>query len=135
MSYFPDLSPYSYLHDPEVNGIALNIGWLDKGKPYAKGTVPPDVISKLAKLCETPDAKTRGYHTCPFCFNLFSGANSGVLAEVNGKQFRLGSAEIRVRSGGKIYAAPNMILHYIKDHNYLPPLEFIKALQSNADGG
>ena len=42
----------------------------------------------------------------------------------------LGSAEIRVKGiNGKIYAAPNLIYHYIKDCGYLPPREFLDALE------
>jgi hypothetical protein len=41
----------------------------------------------------------------------------------------LGSAEIRVPGkDGKVYAAPNLIYHYIKDCGYLPPQEFIDAV-------
>jgi hypothetical protein len=41
----------------------------------------------------------------------------------------LGSAEIRVKgAGGKVYAAPNLIYHYMKDCGYLPPQEFLGAL-------
>ena len=41
----------------------------------------------------------------------------------------LGSAEIRVFSNeGVTYAAPNLIYHYIVDHHYLPPEEFIRAV-------
>ena len=31
-----------------------------------------------------------------------------------------------------IYAAPNLIYHYVKEHRYLPPMEFINAVLSAA---
>jgi len=41
----------------------------------------------------------------------------------------LGSAEIRVISGqGQLYAAPNLIYHYVVSHNYSPPPEFVLAV-------
>lgn len=41
----------------------------------------------------------------------------------------LGSAEIRVKAkDGRIYAAPNLIYHYVAEHDYDPPKEFIEAL-------
>ena len=41
----------------------------------------------------------------------------------------LGSAEIRVLGGGgKVYAAPNLIYHYVAKHKYRPPEEFIEAV-------
>ena len=46
-----------------------------------------------------------------------------------GKTLRLGFAEIRAFSDdGKVYAAPNLMFHYIVDHSYLPPSEFIDAV-------
>ena len=46
----------------------------------------------------------------------------------------LGSAEIRVfGQNGKIYAAPNLIYHYMKDCGYLPPQEFLDELESMKD--
>ncbi len=29
---------------------------------------------------------------------------------------------------GKVYAAPTLIYHYMKNHNYRPPNEFLEAL-------
>jgi len=41
----------------------------------------------------------------------------------------LGMAEIRVfAKSGKIYAAPNLIYHYVKDHSYAPPDPFVEAV-------
>lgn len=46
----------------------------------------------------------------------------------------LGSAEIRVPGKGvKSYAAPNLLYHYIKDCGYLPPQEFLDAVNSMDD--
>jgi hypothetical protein len=42
----------------------------------------------------------------------------------------LGSAEIRVFSeSGAIYAAPDLIYHYMVVHRYKPPDQFISALR------
>ena len=51
------------------------------------------------------------------------------------EELRLGSAEIRVfgREEGT-YAAPDLIYHYVVDHHYLPPEEFIKAYHLNKLG-
>jgi hypothetical protein len=41
----------------------------------------------------------------------------------------LGSAEIRVISNtGVIYAAPNLIYHYVHAHSYAPPAGFVEAV-------
>ncbi len=50
---------------------------------------------------------------------------------VTGEQIELGYAEIRVfGKRGKSYAAPNMLYHYVTDHHYKPPDEFIEALKA-----
>ena len=41
----------------------------------------------------------------------------------------LGSAELRlVGRDGAVYAAPDLVLHYVEHHNYLPPHEFVEAV-------
>jgi hypothetical protein len=41
----------------------------------------------------------------------------------------LGDAEIRVPGrGGKVYAAPTLICHYIDKHRYCPPQDFLDAV-------
>ena len=43
----------------------------------------------------------------------------------------LGSAEIRVfADGGAIYAAPDLIYHYMVVHRYKPPDQFISSLRN-----
>ena len=47
------------------------------------------------------------------------------------ERVELGWAEIRVfGDDGKVYAAPNMIYHYVTAHHYKPPDEFVRALRS-----
>jgi hypothetical protein len=51
--------------------------------------------------------------------------------EYRGKNMLLGSAEIRVPGKAlRTYSAPNLIYHYMKDCGYLPPQEFLDALDS-----
>jgi hypothetical protein len=43
--------------------------------------------------------------------------------------FIVGSAEIRVHApSGAIYAAPDMIIHYVEKHGYRPPDHFVQAV-------
>src|SRR5262249_15003835 len=54
----------------------------------------------------------------------------GVSPSSSKPSLQLGSAEILVfGKGGKIYAAPNMIYHYVTVHHYKPPDEFLQALK------
>jgi hypothetical protein len=124
--YYPDLTPYAYLQErPDEN--VVNIGWLDAGHEYPRGSVPDAFLARLFDLCASPVNRTRGYHLCPFC----AVKKMGLPAALGGRKVTLGSAEIRVpASDGKAYAAPDLIFHYVRDHEYQPPDEFVDAVLS-----
>jgi hypothetical protein len=42
---------------------------------------------------------------------------------------RSSNGEIRVACGGVTFAAPVLIVHYIEEHRYLPPEQFLKAIE------
>ncbi len=139
--YFEDLSPYTYLKNSDCllklehpeSDEEYNIGWLDKEHVFPQGNVASELLSKILYLCTLKICQTRGFHNCPFCsdkadFREEMGECIPAIEYCN-KEYYLGSAEIRViGKNGKIYAAPNMIYHYIQKHNYLPPQEFLDAL-------
>lgn len=66
--------------------------------------------------------QTRGFHRCDFC----APVQQGLTQE--GEELLLGSAEIRVGIGAVIYAAPDLIFHYVSVHPYHPPAAFLHAL-------
>jgi hypothetical protein len=86
----------------------------------------------------------RGYHICEFCptslwaardlasaLEGFRDSDRLRLAGRNGEELLLGSAEIRVfGKDGLIYAAPNLIYHYVAVHHYKAPDEFLEAVGS-----
>src|SRR5262249_8758090 len=53
---------------------------------------------------------TWGYHECEFCGKARS------------------SSEFEVPGLGVVYCAPDMITHYVEEHEYRPPQEFIDAV-------
>ena len=56
--------------------------------------------------------------------------NAIVHAHRDGVSLLLGGAELRVFSNsGVIYAAPDLIFHYVESHGYTPPDEFIVAMR------
>src|SRR5262245_48459535 len=123
--FYEDLSPYSYLLAEEETPRPLNIGWLDRAQPFETGGTTEDFRARLFEICKTPVNQTRGLHGCPFC------AETIIIEERGREVLRLGSAEIRViGAGSKIYAAPNLIFHYVRKHRYKPPEEFIRAVCS-----
>jgi len=69
--------------------------------------------------------QSRGFHICPFC----EERKLGIPVPIGGKSLTLGSAEIEIADKqGNVYVAPDLIFHYIADHQYLPPQEFIVAV-------
>ena len=115
--YFPDLAIYSYeVELPEVQ----TVGWLELGQPFMRGSVTEPLLASLRAAVRRCSARgTRGLHTCEFCD----------AEEIWCEDVRLGAAELWIRSpGGQIYAAPDLIVHYVEAHAYRPPEPFLEAL-------
>ncbi|MER5710444.1 hypothetical protein [Streptomyces sp. NPDC002122] len=114
---FPDLSEY------EFSGSALpmlNVGWLGTETGVQGEGEPPVEADFLARLRVASRLTTRlalGFHECEFC----DGAARG-----NGEY-------AYYCSDGSIYCAPVMILHYVEEHGYRPPMQFRKSLLGTVD--
>lgn len=116
MSHYSDLTPYNYRHYSEQE---LNVGWLQKDNEFTTGEVPEGFLDRLKKFEKNRFFKTRGMHFCEFCQENHSSSD-----------------EIRVVSkDGKVYASPTLLSHYIDEHNYLPPQEFIDAVVEGPEPG
>ncbi len=120
MAYFADLTPYQYTlppgHDP-----ARNVGWLRRATPYPQGSVPPEFVDRLAAYCRDG------------LFHVWSRVQVCELCSPPHwpEPPALCIGEIRVRAaGGRVYAAPGLLLHYVVQHHYRPPREFIQAVLS-----
>jgi hypothetical protein len=98
-----DLSPYNYMRH---NESVKSVGWLEGD--YPKGYVDPNVIELLEKYPIIN--KCRGSHEREYCGE------------------SLGNGEIWTVGEHGVYAAPTLLIHYIKEHNYLPPSEFIDSV-------
>lgn len=123
MAYFTDLSEYIYRKD-YANG-EYNVGWLDVSKEYPKGELTNEFLDRLWEYLPYNITQMRGFHEC----NLCSEKLGYLEVEKGNDKFKLGSAEIRVIGiDGKVYAAPNLIYHYIQYHKYMPPEEFVNAV-------
>jgi len=129
VTYFEDLSPYTYLPETVPPGVTVrNIGWLDGEHPFTVGKPPAQFADKLGVLCaDHATAQTRGIHWCDLC--LESGDDSEESHPVTGTALTLGSAEVRVLTPeGELLAAPDLVYHYVARHSYLPPEPFIEAV-------
>ena len=134
MAYFVDLSEYSYSHRHWRVGT-FNVGWLDHAHSFESGETPDDIVGLLWKICKSSIAQARGSYSCNHPGCIASRKDSGPMEVAwSGTVLRLGSAEIRVfGNDGSIYAAPNLIFHYVTAHQYKLPARFIEALRSGPD--
>jgi hypothetical protein len=124
MTWFADLSPYSYfLHPGEPRSV--NVGWLAREYAFEQQVPSGSVLDALWNFCTISVRQTRGLHDCDLC----GPEHRCFIAERHGRRIRLGSAEIAVISrSGTIYSAPDLIYHYVRTHNYRPPDGFLWSL-------
>ncbi len=115
MTYYPDLGQASGIDaGPHVRAV----GWLDDEHEFATGEPAADFVKKLRKLTRKSARSgialgwpfAMGFHTCELCGELSASYNLGVPA------------------GELLYVAPEMISHFVEEHAYLPPREFIEAV-------
>lgn len=124
MAYYPDLSLYSYSRSGS-SPTTLNVGWLDKSHAYPQAEVPDGFVERLWRFCWNSVLQMRGLHACDFC----PIGDEYVVEQRGDEERRLGSAQIRVfGQNNVIYAAPDMVYHYVVRHHYCPPAEFIQAV-------
>ena len=125
MAFYQDLSLYCY-EESGVRPGTQNIGWIEAKGPFPKGDASHAFLKRLWQFCKVAVVQTRGFHVCDLC-NMPEDVVPRL--EFEGETLKLGSAEIRViGKGGLIYAAPNLIFHYVRDHRYKPPQAFVDAV-------
>lgn len=124
MAYYEDLSKFE--HKGKIEKKTFSIGWIEDDTNFNKGKVSEQFIKSLFEYVKFPINPTRSIYK-----NLvLDGENVSFVACYNGYNILLGTAEIRVidNCNDTVYAAPNLILHYVMNHNYLPPENFINAV-------
>ena len=120
-----DLDPYLGCRADENVGLdPLAVGWLQRRQPFPTGPVPDEFAEALLAFCfpEHTVCATRATHPCPLC-----GERVAPI-ERDGQMTRPGTGEIRVLGAEDIFAAPDLIHHYVTAHDYQPPQVFIEAV-------
>lgn len=147
VTYIADLSPYTYLDTDTVHvdeGMVtfvpryrrVAVGWLAGDREFNRGMVPAGFVDALIRLHDERRANgTRGFHLCEFCPapDPFEGMPQTVHED---RSLGLGSAEVRVPAlqvPRYMFAAPNLIIHYVTEHEYLPPAAFVAAVMAYDD--
>lgn len=132
VTHIPDLAPYDYYPGaPE----ALAVGWLDASETFSTGECPPDVRDHVEDLSREPVRLTRGRHYCQFCEATVPPPKRlrADMPVYEAPDVASGNGEIWVTDhGGTNFAAPVLVLHYIDEHDYLPPTPFIDAVRSGS---
>jgi hypothetical protein len=128
--FFADLTPYEYGRD-EPQAHILNIGWLSHDHPFSTGPVSEAFVQMLRRLVAAPVNLYRGSHLCEFCPDPPVFLSPGGLRMIDPPPSTAGNGEIRVvGNAGRIYVAPVLVVHYVEEHKYQPPAEFIAAVVS-----
>ncbi|MBK9006365.1 MAG: hypothetical protein IPM31_05160 [Anaerolineae bacterium] len=134
MTYFKDLSPYSYYGNEE----SLNIGWLSAIEGFDIGDTTIEFREKLFRFCldENIVKTMRGFHECELCgFSFDEWSRDHPAYGDNANWMSIGNGEIRIIGKGVIYAVPALIYHYVVEHHYMPPQEFIDAVLTGPQPG
>ena len=138
MTAFKDLTPYDYLGKRETSEIpVLNIGWLGTDE-FNKGETSPEFKAILFQFCLDSNLVLimRGFHACPFYgLSWIEWGRSHPEYGPDAGLMSIGDGEIRVIGKSVIYAAPALIYHYVFEHGYLPPKEFVDAVLTGAQPG
>ena len=113
--YRKDLSPCRLAPiDPKPTG--RSVGWLDRSFSFDTGATPWMFRLKLRRLSRDVKNPMWGFHECEFC--------RGRKAKGNGEIHVIGQDDIT-------YVAPQLIVHYIGKHKYMPPQQFVDAVLWN----
>lgn len=132
VAIYSDLSAYEYAVETVPSGVrALNVGWLGGDGEFPQGEVPEGFLDAFLSLAKDhPSARTRGWQACTLPHGE-DGLPYPYRAQVGDTSIALGSAEVRVHSvSGDLLIAPDLAYHYVKDHHYLPPGEFIEGVMA-----
>ena len=93
------------------------VGYLDITEDYQKGSVSQNFINKLRQNWDRGCViMSAGYHDCEFCID---EGNYETRAQSS-------SEKILIDKENNIeYKFPEMIFHYIEEHDYQPPEDFV----------
>ena len=134
--HFEDLTPIRYHSGPcdaqEWLSPLLAVGWLEHPHPCSTGPSDGDILELLDRWVNSSwdyysSYAFRGLHECSLC--MATGRPSPGLLEIRSH------LNLWIPGSSAIYLAPAMITHYIRDHGYRPPSEFVEAVLSCPEYG
>jgi hypothetical protein len=109
----------------------LSVGWLEPDHQFCKGPVEPEDVRLIANVLNHAvqlPIRPCGRHYCGFCQKVGLPAKS--TQAFAGLEIDLGMRHLFIPGkGSKVYVAPSSIIHYVLEHGYRPPEEFLVALR------
>lgn len=124
--YFPDLELLRYhtgaFRAENWSAPLLAVGWLEHPNGFSIGVIDDAVISKLKDLVE--QSRRQELHTflgmmhCTFCGAANQLGPGPIWSQEN----------VFIPGTNAVYVAPGGIVHYIEQHSYCPPSEFLEAV-------
>ena len=114
------------------------VGWLGDFVP-SEGETPDECISALWEAYESNNVLsdgTSGFHNCELCHGdnaWYPGGKVGPIVKWRETELQvMGHGHFLIQTDELVYLAPVLILHYIINHKYRPPDEFIEAVNRGA---
>lgn len=128
MAWYGDLTPCNYFGE-EYAGQLRAIGWLERGHPFSQGQTPVGLMERLVEMLIDPWQPDvfRGFHTCSLCWFSRQDGVSWRQANQSIPPLKLGVHNLFIPGDGCLFAAPSLILHYIKAHHYAPGPKYVNA--------
>ena len=122
MTYYPDLATLDYFRIQD-NSILCAVGWLSEESKWTTSQVSSHFFNRLCELANDPWQPVffRGFHDCELC------------QPQSVEEPARGVANLFIPFNGVIYVAPELIIHYISEHQYVPPDIFVEAVMQCPD--
>lgn len=127
MPHLADGTPCRFVSCAEGHPL-IAVGWLSGEVEFPQGSVPETIFRKLCAHAASPwqpPYATAGFHDCEICQFGRSTTSFG------GREFPSHSkSELFIPNGSAIFVTPISIIHSISAHRYLPPPDFLAAVDA-----
>jgi len=114
MAWYADLEACSCFGE-RIAPILRAVGWLERGQWFPTGGIDAQVFARPVEMRKDQwqPIVAAGFHECDLC--QYESEASG-------------TRNLFIPRAGSLYVCPELIVHYINAHSYVPPTEFCEAL-------